>query len=164
MVKKSELFNDLLTFSILAVASYAAYYGVVLSNSPNCFKELLGFWFIFYALSGLDFLVFDAIHEYKLMKVAPRRNTVRPSKAGTILKHLMKLVTRIITPLAIALTAYMSFYFSALFIILLALLILTKNPYIFAMFLITITEYILVMYYGITVWRYKRAHKPIGIM
>jgi hypothetical protein len=42
------------------------------------------------------------------------------------------------------------------------LLTLSKSLMLYIIFTTTVLMYFVVMYFGIEVWRYKRAHRPIG--
>jgi hypothetical protein len=161
MVKKEELFDDLFTIFMMIAIYYTVYRGIVLSSSPNFLKELQGAWLIFLALSGADFLILDTIY-YISKKGAQRRDTARSLKAGAITKRILGFITRILVPFTIVLTALMSIYFFVVFVISAFLLTLSRSLMLYIMFLTTVLMYIMVMYYGIEVWRYKRAHKPIG--
>lgn len=161
MAKKTELFDDLLTILVIITVGYASYYGAVFSSSPNLLKELLGAWFIFLALSASDFFALDTIY-YVTKKSAQRHDTVRSLKMGATVKRILGFMGRMLTPFAIILTALMSIYFFIVFIASAFLLTLSKTPMLYAVFSTTTIVYIMVMSYGILVWRYKKAHMIIS--
>lgn len=155
MAKKMELINNLLTIYVLIASVFSSYIGITLFRSPIFFKEIQGAWLLFIAVSGVDFLAFSVVD--KKMKGAPRRNTIRSSEEETNVKRTANSIAHMLTPLIIALIALTSILFSALLIDLAVMLVPIKNPYIYMMLLSTTLLYILVMYYGIEVWRYKKA-------
>jgi len=161
MVKKMELIDDLLTISILIVVDYTLYHGIALYSSPNFFKDLQGSWLIFLALSGTDFLILEALY-YEPKKGTQRHGMVRSLKARAIIKYINGFTAHMLTPLVIVLTALMTIYFLAVFITSAIMLTLTKSLTLYTIFITTVLMYIMVMYYGIEAWHYKRAHKPIS--
>ncbi len=64
--------------------------------------------------------------------------------------------------LVIVMAVIMTIYFFAILIASAFLLTLSKNLVLYEIFITTILVYFAVMYYGIEIWRYKRAHMPIG--
>jgi len=161
MAKKMGLFDDLLRNIMLIAIGYTTYGGITLSSSPNLFKELQGEWLIFVALSGIDYFAFVTIY-HVLEKDAKRHDTARSPKAGTIMRRIVGLARRAIVPLTIVLTVFMTIYFFIVFIASAFFLTLSKSLMLYIIFITTVLIYIMVMYLGIEVWRYKRAHKPIG--
>jgi hypothetical protein len=156
MTEKKELFDDLFTIFMLIAIGYTTYRGITLSSSPNLFKELQGAWLIFLALSGIDFLVFDSIY-YVLKKGAQRHGTARSPKAEAIKKRILGFTARVLVPFTIVLTVLVTIYF---FIVLFAsafLLTLSKSLMLYIIFTTTVLMYFVVMYFGIEIWRYKKA-------
>jgi len=156
MAKKKELFDDLFTIFMIIAIGYFAYRSITLSNSPNLFKELQDAWFVFMTLSGSDFLVLDTIY-YMSKKGAQRHGAARSPKAGTIIKRILGFSARALVPLTIALTVLVTIYFFIVFIASAFLLTLSKSLMLYEIFITTALMYSVVMYYGIEVWRYKKA-------
>jgi len=161
MTEKKKLFEKLLTILFWIAIGYAIYRGMTLSSSPNLFKELQGAWYIFVALSGIEFFGFDTIY-YVTKTDAQRHGTVRSPKARTIIRRVSDFLTYMLVFLIIVMAVIMTIYFFAILIASAFLLTLSKNLVLYEIFITTVLVYFVVMYYGIEVWRYKRAHKPIG--
>jgi len=161
MTEKKKLFEELLEIFMWIVIGYIMYRGVTLTSSPNLFKEFLGEWLILVALSGIDYFAFDTIYLVS-EDDAKRHDTARSPKAGTIMRRILGLARRALVPLTIVLTVFMTIYFFIVFIASAFFLILSKSLMLYIIFITTVLVYFAVMYYGIEVWRYKRAHKPIG--
>ena len=154
MAKKKRLFDDLFRNIMLIAIGYTTYGGIVLSSNPNLFKELQGSWLVFLTLSFSDLLVLDTIY-YMSKKGA--YGTVRPPKAGTIKKRILSLTTPVLVPLTIVLTVFVAIYFFVIFAASTYMLTLSRNPMLYMIFITTALMYFVVMYYGIKVWRYKKA-------
>ena len=161
MTEKKKLFEELFEIFMWIAIGYITYRGITLSSSPNLFKELQGEWLIFVALSGIDYFAFVTIYQVS-EKDAKRHDTARSPKAGTIMRRILGLARRALVPLTIVLTVFMTIYFFIVFIASAFFLTLSKSLMLYIIFITTVLIYFMVMYLGIEVWRYKRAHKPIG--
>jgi hypothetical protein len=161
MAKKMELLDKLLTIFMFIVIGYTAYLGITLSSSPNFLKELQGSYFIFLTLADSDLLALDTIY-YVAMKGTQRHGTARSLKAGTIIKRILGFAARVLVPLTIVLTVLVTIYFFIVFITSAFLLTLSKSLMLYIIFITTVLMYFVVMYFGIKVWRYKRALKSNG--
>ena len=161
MTEKKKLFEELFTIFMWIAIGYITYRGVMLTSSPNLFKELQGEWLLFVAMAGTDYFAFVTIY-YVSEKDAKRHDTARSPKAGTIMRRIVGLARRAIVPLTIVLTVFMTIYFFIVFIASAFFLMLSKSLMLYIIFTTTVLIYFMVMYLGIEVWRYKRAHKPIG--
>jgi hypothetical protein len=158
MVKKTKLIDDLPIIFTIIVVGYAAYRGITLYTSPNFFKELLGSWLIFLALSSLDLLVLYTIY-YVSKKGAQSRGTIRSPKAETNIKRVDGFLIRMLAPFAIFLTALITIYFLAVFLTSAIMLTFSKSLTLYIMSLTTVLMYIMVMYNDIEVWRFKKSQQ-----
>lgn len=93
---------------------------------------------------------------------AQRHGTARLPKAGAIIRHVSVFLLYALVSLVIVMAVIMTIYFFVILIASAFLLTLSKNLVLYEIFITTILVYFVVMYYGIEVWRFKRAHKPIG--
>ena len=161
MTEEKKLSEKLLTILFWIAIGYAIYRGITLSSSPNLFKELQGAWYTFVALSGIEFFGFDTIY-YVTKMDAQRHGTTRLPKAGAIIRRVSVFLLYVLVSLVIVMAVIMTIYFFAILIASAFLLTLSKNLVLYEIFITTILVYFVVMYYGIEIWRFKRAHKPIG--
>ena len=161
MAEKMKLIDDLLTIFVMTVVVYNTYRGITLSGSPNFFKEFLGSLYFFFAFSGSTFLIFNTIY-YVSKRNAQRHRTVRPPKAGANVKRIIDFLTRMLVPFAIVSMIFMTMYFLIALLASAFLFTLSKNPILFTVLVSTALTYIVIMYYGIDTWRYKRTHKLIS--
>ena len=156
MTEKKKLFEELFEIFMWIAIGYITYRGITLSSSPNLFKELQGEWLIFVALSGIDYFAFVTIYQVS-EKDAKRHDTARSPKAGTIMRRILGLARRALVPLTIVLTVFMTIYFFVVFIASTYMLTLSRSLMLYEIFITTALMYFVVMYYGIKVWRYKKA-------